>query len=160
MSSIGKDGALLAGLVAMLALRPLLATGNVAARFLLDGVFVAVFLGVVSVIFTRRRERQCALMLVFLIVVVNIAQYALPHRPQVPLAAAFHVCMIGFASLAVAVILRDIFEKSVIGGGDILGVVSGFLLAGLVWGNLYGLIYLLEPGSFGVESEIAWQLQD
>lgn len=45
------------------------------------------------------------------------------------------------------------------GGGDILGVISGFLLAGIVWGNLYGLIYLIEPGSFGVQSEIAWQLQ-
>lgn len=159
MTSIGKDAAVLAGLVTMLATRPLLAYGSVASRILLDGVFVAVFLGVAFVIFTRRRERQWALMLVFLIVVINIAHYALPARMQLTLALAFHVCMIGFASLAVAVILRDIFEKRVIGGGDILGVISGFLLAGLVWGSLYAVTYLLEPGAFGVEPHIASQLQ-
>lgn len=159
MASIGKDSALLAGLVTMLVARPLLAYGSVASRTLLDGVFVAVFLGVAFVIFTRRRERQWALMLVFLIVVINLAQYALPAPMQLPLAVAFHVCKIGFAGLAVVVILRDIFEKRVIGGGDILGVISGFLLAGMVWGSLYALTYLLEPGSFGVEPGIAGQLQ-
>jgi voltage-gated potassium channel len=160
MASIGKDSTLLAGLVTMLVTRPLLAYGSVATRIFLDGVFAAVFLGVAFVIFTQRRERLWALMLVFLILVISLAHYALPDRLQVPLAVAFHVCMVGFAGLAVAVILRDIFEKSVIGGGDILGVVSGFLLAGIVWGNLYALIYLLEPGAFALQPEIAWQLRE
>jgi hypothetical protein len=68
--------------------------------------------------------------------------------------------MIAFIGLAIAVTLRDILQKRVIGGGDVLGAVSGYLLGGIVWGNLYVVLHLLVPSSFAVQPEIAWQLQE
>jgi hypothetical protein len=58
MASIGKDAALLAGLVTLLVTQPLLAYGSVATRILFDGMFAAVLLGVVFIIFGRRWERK------------------------------------------------------------------------------------------------------
>jgi len=51
MASIGKDAALLAALVGLLVAQPLLAYGGLATRILFDGMFAAVLLGVVFIIF-------------------------------------------------------------------------------------------------------------
>jgi len=67
---------------------------------------------------------------------------------------------VAFIGLAIAVTLRDILQKRKIGGGDVLGAVSGYILGGIVWGNLYVVLHLLAPGSFAVQPEIAWQLQE
>ena len=70
---------------------------------------------------------------------------------------AGHVAFLGFA---VAVTLRGIFERKVVGGDDVLGAICGYLLAGIAWGSLYLLVELLVPGSFSVQQAIAGQLGD
>jgi len=160
MASIGKDAALLAGLVTLLVMQPLLAYGGLATRILFDGMFALVLLGVVFVIFGQRWERKLALVLGLPMFAVYLAHYVLPDRMRVASALLFNAFMIAFVGLAVAVILRDLFRKSVIRGDDVLGAVSGYLLGGVVWGNLYVVLQLLAPSSFAVQPEIAWQLQE
>jgi voltage-gated potassium channel len=58
----------------------------------------------------------------------------------------------------VAVILRRIFERKVVGGDDVLGAICGYLLAGIAWGSLYLLVELLVPSSFRVHQAIAGEL--
>ncbi|MGH7164604.1 MAG: hypothetical protein ACREIS_03645, partial [Nitrospiraceae bacterium] len=147
MTSIGKDSALLAALVTMLVAQPLLAYGGLATRILFDGMFAAVLLGVLFIIFGRGWERQLALVLVLPAFAFYLAYLVLPDRMRVASALLFNTLMIAFMGLAVAVILRDIFRKRVIGGGDVLGAVSGYLLGGVVWGNLYVVLQLLVPSS-------------
>ena len=160
MTSIGKDSALLAALVTMLVAQPLLAYGGLATRILLDAMFAAVLLGVLFIIFGRGWERKLALVLLLPAFALYLAYLVLPDRMRVASALLFNAFMIAFMGLAIAVILRDIFRKSVIGGSDVLGAISGYLLSGVVWGNLYGMIHLFAPGSFAVQPEIAWQVQE
>jgi len=160
MASMGKHPRLLAGLVALLVTQPLLAYGGLATRILFDGMFALVLLGVVFIIFGGGWERKLAFVLVLPVFVLYLAHYLVPDRMRFASALLYNALMIAFIGLAVAVILRDIFRKSVIGGGDVLGAVSGYLLSGIVWGNLYVVLQLLAPSSFAVQPEIAWQLQE
>ncbi|MGH7478685.1 MAG: ion channel, partial [Candidatus Methylomirabilales bacterium] len=160
MTSIGKDSALLAALVTMLVAQPLLAYGGLATRILFDAMYALVLLGVLFIIFGRGWERKLALVLVLPAFALYLAYLVLPDRMRVASEVLFNAFMIAFMGLAIAVILRDIFRKSVIGGNDVLGAISGYLLGGVVWGNLYGVIHLFAPGSFAVQPEIAWQLQE
>ena len=119
MTRMGRHPALLAGLVTLLVTQPLLAYGSLATRILFDGVLAAVLLGVVFIIFERGWQRQLALALVLPAFAVYLAYYVLPDRMRVASLLSFNTLMISFIGLAVAVILRDIFRKSVIGGGDV-----------------------------------------
>ena len=160
MASIGKDSALLAALVALLVAQAVLPYGGLATRVLFNGMFAAVLLGVVFIIFGRGWERQLALVLLLPAFAFDLAYHVLPDRMRVASGLLFNAFMIAFIGLAVAVILRDLFRKSVIRGGDVLGAISGYLLSGVVWGNLYVVLQLLAPSSFAVQPEIAWQLQE
>jgi hypothetical protein len=74
------------------------------------------------------------------------------------LAVVFHAAVVSFLGFAVAVILHNIFRRSVIRGDDVLGAVAGYLLAAIAWGHLYGVAYVLAPESFAVNPEIRWRL--
>ena len=65
---------------------------------------------------------------------------------------AYHALMTVFLAFAVVTILRDIFENREIGFDHLLGAFSGFLLAGIAWGNLYLLIEVATPGAFTIGS--------
>jgi len=65
--------------------------------------------------------------------------YFLPRGVHTVSEVAYHSFMVAFLGFAVAVILRDLFAKSVISGDDVIGAICGYLLLGLVWANLYTL---------------------
>jgi voltage-gated potassium channel len=78
----------------------------------------------------------------------------------VPAVVAYHGLVTLFLGCAVGVLVRDIFRHRSIGFDDILGAFAGYLLLGVVWGNLYATVELLAPGAFSVSPEIRWQLED
>jgi hypothetical protein len=155
-----KNPVVLAGLVTMLVAQPLLGRGSMAARILYDGMLAAVLLSVVFVVFGQRWERRWAFVLILPVFAVKLAHNLLPDRLLVPSEVLYHACMVALIGFAVAVILRGILRKRVVRGDDVLGALSGYILAGVVWGNLYQVTQLLLPGSFGVAPQIAWQIQD
>ena len=73
---------------------------------------------------------------------------------------AFHVFLIAFLGFAVAVILKDLFHKTVIRGDDVIGAVCGYILGAMVWANLYALAYLFAPSAFNVNPSIIVLLED
>ena len=155
-----KHLALLAALIGMMVAQPLVGHRSVTAGALSDAVLCLICLYLFFIVFAEGRERRTALALILPIFASNFAIYVLPlglrNVPQV----AYHCFTVAFLGFAVAVILREIFKKTVISGDDVIGAVCGYLLLGLVWANLYTLTYLLVPGTFAVNNDIAWRLAE
>jgi hypothetical protein len=112
------------------------------------------------VVFAKRWERRVALALLAPVIVLTVALYTVSPRLAVPAAAAYHVFLALFLAFAVGVIVRDIFRRHAISVDEVIGAFCGYLLLGLVWGNLYVVVEVLAPGSFAVAPQIRWQLDD
>lgn len=127
--------------------------------FLIDheslGVVASVFLSLLLLsalyVFPRRRTFIAACML---------AAPALVGRWLVssfPLNTRFLVCVVlcwvAFLALTAAAILRHVLATSRVTNDTITGAVCGYLLLGVMFAFLYGIIPLLYPGSFIVEGK-------
>jgi hypothetical protein len=120
-----------------------------------DLVITLIALAVFLVVFQRRWERIVAF-------AATAAVLALTWSRHLPIAAesetllqvAQHFLQIVFLGFAVAVILRNIFEATAITGDEVLGTVCGYLLAAIMWANLYAATAILVPGSFTVSTSL------
>ena len=119
----------------------------------------ALLLAVFLVIFQRGLRRWIALAIGVPAIVSNVAIHSLHGDPKFWATMTYHCLGVMFLSFAVGVILRDIFLSKRIGHDQILGACSGYMLAGVAWGNLYVVVDILYPGSFNVAPGLAWQLQ-
>lgn len=155
-----KHLVLLVGVVLLQIAQPLLVHGSVVYRTLYDAAFAGVAALVSAVIFVRQRDRWVALALILPAIVTNVAHYALPAHWRVAAEGVYHCSVAAFIGFAVVVILRDIFSKRAITLDEVLGVIAGYVLGALAWGNLYALTQLVAPDSFTVAAPIAWQLQE
>ena len=149
---------LLVAMLAMLIAQPLLGHLNRLAGAGFDVLFGVVSVYLFVVVFTEPWERRGGFMLVLPALASNFALQVLPWQTEVSLAVAFHGFTVLFLALAVAVILRDIFRKSVIRGDQVLGALCGYMLGGIAWANVYTLVYLLMPDAFSVNADVAWRL--
>ena len=113
---------------------------------------------VLFIVFQRRHVRLVSLLIGLPVMASNWAHYTVPERFEPALAVIHHAFLVAFLGFAVAVILRRIFERKVVGDDDVLGAICGYLLAGIAWGSLYLLVELLVPGAFSVHQAIAGQL--
>ncbi len=153
-----KHLALLVALIAMMVAQPLVGHRSLAGGAGADAVLALICLYVFFIVFGAVWERRTAMATLLPTFASNFGIYALPDGYHVASEVAYHCFMVGFLGFAVAVILRDIFKKTVISGDDVIGAFCGYMLLALVWANLYTLTYLLVPGVFAVNSEIAWRL--
>lgn len=151
---------LLAAVLFALVTQPLVAHESAAARIVYDLLIAAVAAGVIVVVFEERWERQVALALLAPAVVLTVALYTVSARLALPAAVAYHLSITLFIAFAVGVIVRDIFRRHAISFDEVIGAFCGYLLLGLVWGNLYVVVEVLAPGSFAVAPAIQWQLDD
>lgn len=153
-----KHLALLIALVAMMAVQPLVGHRSVMGGAVSDAVLAAICLYLFFIIFGVRWQQRAALAIFVPILASNFAVYLMPRGVHTAAEVVYHCFMVAFLGFAVAVILRDIFAKSVIRGDDVVGAVCGYLFLGLVWANLYTLTYLLVPGALFANPEIASRL--
>jgi hypothetical protein len=151
---------LLAAMLFALVTQPLVAHESAGARIAYDLLVAAVIACVVLVVFEGRRERQVALALLAPAVVLTFALYAVSPGLVRPAAVAYHLSLALFVAFAVGIIVRDIFRRHAISFDEVIGAFCGYLLLGLVWGNLYVVVELLAPGAFAVAPDIRWQLED
>jgi voltage-gated potassium channel len=155
-----KHLALLTALVGMMMAQPLVGHRSIAIGAVSDAVLSAICLYVLFIVFGERRQQRVALALILPAFASNFGVYVLPRGANTASEVAYHCFMVAFLGFAVAVILRDIFAKSVIRGDDVIGAFCGYMLLALVWANLYTLTYLLVPGGFAVNKEIAWRMAE
>jgi len=153
-----KHLALLVVLVGMLLVQPLSGHRGVAVGAFFDAVVAGIAIYLPLIVFEERWERHVAVILVSIVIASNAAIYVLPRGGRLISEAVFHSAMATFLSFAIAVILHGIFRKSMIRFDDVVGAFCGYLLLGLVWANLYTLIYLILPGAFAVNPQVAWRL--
>lgn len=158
MGKTRKHLALLTALIGMMVAQPLVGHRSVPGGAVFDAVLSAICLYVFFIVFGEGRERRAALALILLAFASNLGVYTLPPGVHTASEVAYHCFMVAFLGFAVAVILRDIFAKTVIGGDDVIGAICGYMLLALVWANLYTLTYLLVPGTFAVSRDIAWRM--
>lgn len=131
--------------------------GQVLAKIFMALIFLAVLL----VVFEHRRSRMVALLLAVVGVISNWTRYILPAEEfRIPMTIVHFLLQTVFLAYAVAVILADIFKKSAVGADEVLGAMSGYLIAGAAWASLYALADTLVPGSFALSPAFAAQPSD
>jgi len=111
------------------------------------------------VIFHRRVERRIALSVGVPAIAASIVGNLTTGETSTAAMTTYHVLGVLFLGFAVAVILRGVFSSERIGHDQILDVFSGYLLAGIAWGNLYVMLHMLVPDAFNVAAGLAWQLE-
>jgi len=151
---------LLAAMLFALVTQPLVARDSEAARIAYDLLIAGVCAAIILVTFDERWERRLALLLLLPAIVMMVALYVVSPALARPAVVAYHLFLVLFIGFAVGVIVRDIFRRRAISFDEVVGAFCGYLMLGLVWGNLYVLVESLAPGSFAVAPEIRWQLDD
>jgi len=141
---------LLAVLILIQVGQPLLEHRSAVTKVLSDTVFVAICLYVFYIVCNERWQRILGLALFLLVLAGNLGLYTHGRAIQRASAILFHCALIAFLGFAVTVILRDLFGKTMIQGDDVIGAICGYILGGMVWGNLYALAYLFIPDTFSV----------
>ena len=155
-----KHVALLVVIVAVMAGHPMLIHGSSHTIVFADIVFAIVTLGVILVVFAVGWERWLAISLLFPGMLANVAYFYVAEQLRPAMIVLYHCSAVTFFGFAVAVVLRGVFKRKVIRTDDIIGAACGYLLAAIAWSSLYALVHVLDPGSFRVADEIAWQLGD
>jgi hypothetical protein len=155
-----KHRALLTALITMLVVQPLIGHKSSVAGGFFDAVLSGICLYIFFIVFEVRWQRQVALALILPAMAGNLGIYLLPASIRLLPEVLFQCSMVAFLGFAVLVILRDILQKSVITGDDVLGALCGYILLGLVWASLFTLTYLLFPGVYSVSPDINWRLAE
>ena len=150
--------ALLAVLLLALIAQPLVALESRAARVGFELLLGLAMVATLFVVFGPRERRIAALLMVPPLV-LTATEYVTSERFAL-VAIGYHLMVALFLGLAVGVLVRDIFRHRAIAFDDILGAFAGYLLLGVVWGNLYAIVELVSPGTFSVSPDIRWQLAD
>lgn len=151
---------LLAAMLLALVTQPLVAHESQASKVAYDLLVGAIAVGVFFVVFEERWERWVAAALGVPAALLTLVIYAGSGVPGVTVSVAYHTSLVFFLGFAVGMIVRDVFRLHAISFDDIVGAFCGYLLLGVVWGSLYVLVEVLAPGSFAVNPDIRWQLED
>jgi hypothetical protein len=126
-----------------------------------DALAGLIMLAVLLVVFEHPRDRILAFMVATVAISSSSARYlpfAQPYNAQ--LTVIHYALLTVFLGYAVAVILQNIFKRGAVGADDVLGAVSGYLIAGAAWSDLYALTDSLAPESFTLPAAFAPLLSD
>ena len=152
-----KHVALLAALVAMALLEPLAVNLSEGVSIGVAAITLLIYVGVLLAVFANRWEQRTSLFLIGSAFLASVLHQLAPHPLQV-WAIVYHCLAAVFLGFAVVVILQGIFRRREIRIDDVVGALCGYLLAGALWGNLYALVYLIQPEAFQISDKIAGQL--
>jgi hypothetical protein len=149
--------ALFLTLVILLGLQPL-AHGFDVGKFLIDVIGSLVLVTVFVVIFEGKLQRALALSAALAALASGWSAHFLPGDTRDHVLLVYHVLATLFLGAALFLILRGIFQEKTIQSDHFIGGLCGYLLAGLLFSNLYQVIYFLVPGSFAVKADVAWEI--
>ncbi len=148
---------LLVGLVILMLIAPAIdgsesidGLGTIAAGVVLLGGILAVR--------TSRRELVVAIMLGVLAVVISGAQATLELKAKYLVAAAHGTSMLFFGYIMIAV-LCYVMQRGKVTADKLFGAACVYLLIGLTWASLFGLMKAINPNAFtayGPDQSIRW----
>lgn len=117
----------------------------------MEGIGFFAILAVFLAVFERRAEQIVAVALGLPAIAANLLGTIGPEDTRNSYLIAYHLLVIAFMGFAVVTILLDIFRSTRIQLDHVIGAFSGFILAALAWGNLYLVIFLIDPAAFRIE---------
>ena len=132
--------------------------GLVSGLIVFDVLLYLLMLVVFLVIFETTGERRVAAAFGLAMIGCNVATFALTGDAKLTAEVLYHSLTVVFLALAVGVILRGIFRTQRISTDHVVGAFCGFLLAGVVWGNLFALTHLLDSSAFTINEALLTQL--
>ena len=112
-------------------------------------------IGILLVAFERRRERRIAGTVLVFIVALSWARQLYPTAADHAWTVVLHALMSIFLSGAVYVLLRDLFARPPIGVENVLGAICGYMIAGIAWGDINALAFVLVPSAYSVDAGVS-----
>jgi hypothetical protein len=129
---------------------------STAARVAYDVLLSLIVLGVFLPVFPTARLRLLALAVGGPMLVVNWTGYV---RPDLPLDRGVHALAALFNGLLAAMIVTAVSRQGRVTADSVNGALCGYLLIGIAFGHLYGLVESVAPGSFCAQGTLAAELQ-
>lgn len=140
----GRSIYLLVSLLALVAIGPWL-TENVVGRGLWELLFTFVTLSSIHMVRVKRRE---AMISGLLALPTLVSLWLRQVVPALGLSQVALVLMTLFLLYTTVTVLLRVFTEERVTLDTLSGALCVYLLMGYLWSSLYGLIYLLAPGSF------------
>jgi len=134
---------LVAALLAMAMLSPFLAERT--TRLVFDLLFTLVLLAAIWSVTGRLRAVMSVLAALSLLTTALL--YG--NDGHVAIGVAL-VCDILFFIFATGTVLHQVLQDREVSGDTIAGAVAGYFLLGIGWSYIYGMIEMLQPGSFSI----------
>lgn len=149
---------LLAVLIVSQVAMALIGNAGPAASAVFDLVYALSVLCTLWVAFLTHRARTVAAALLAVPLALTVLERFAPVFNLAAAVVAFHAFTAAFVAFAVATILRQVFQHQAIDLDRIFGAFAGYMLVGIMWGNLYSILDLVVPNAFSVSTEIRWEL--
>ena len=128
---------------------------------LFDALLTVVFLAAVLAVFKQGHHRLLAVILGVPTMVGLWTGYVFPGLPPRAVAATFHLVAVLFLVFSTATLLRGYsYKDEKVSSDSIYGAFCGYLLLGMIFGNVYCLVEWLRPESFSGGANIVSQLQN
>ena len=131
-----------------------------AARLLSDISRTVLGIAIWYVVFKRPRERAVMAALVVAFLATGWGRYLAAESLARAISLTEQTVVALFLWSAVYVILRDLFRAPAGGAENVLGAICGYIIAGVAWGRLNAITYLLVPSAYSINPEIASLLPD
>ena len=146
----GRSAPLLVSLLTVIAIGPWLNEQAVGLA-IWEVLFTLVMLSGVAALRVKREQSAIAALLA---VPAMACLWLRQIIPAVALTDAGIGLLTVFLLYAAATVLMHIFSEETVTMDTLSGALCVYLLIGLAWGGLYGLLYLQAPGAFGLTD--AW----
>ena len=140
----GRSMYLLVSLLALIAIGPWL-TENVVGRGFWELLFTLVTLSSIHMLRIKPREAAMAGCLALPTLASLWLRQAIPARR---LSQVAMVLLTVFLLYTTVTVLRRVFTQESVTPDTLRAALCVYLLMGYLWGSLYGLIYVVTPGSF------------
>ncbi len=128
---------------------------------LLSDVFRTVLMAAIFLtVFERHRDRMWIATPLVAIVAIAWSRHVVAATAEHSLAVAFHGLLSLFLWAAVWVILRNLFQRKIVGAENVLGAICGYVIAGDAWGSINTLTYLLMPSAYSLGTPITTLVAD
>lgn len=154
-----RFAALLALLLASLAIQSFDTQPGV-ERMLADVVRTVLVVAICVVVFERRRERISMAGIAGVNIAIGWWRHFSPASLDYALSVALYALTTMFLSIAVGMILRDLFRARAVGADTVLGAICGYLIAGDAWGAVNAFTYMLVPAAYSVNPDVGALLAD
>ena len=144
-----RYGLLLSALLALLFTYPFTADDR-GTRFVLDGLWLLVIASLVRAIWPRRALRRVVLALGVPTIVVGASAASAGLAQLYPLSLALRVVLLGVILVG---LFASLLERERITMDAVLGACCIYLLLGIGWSGIYGLLQCADPSTFALSGQ-------